>query len=127
MTYYAWLTQSGTAAPVSTDVKNTLGGAVSWSRHAIGYYFGQTTIPFTELAKCWLGMTGFSTGTGNTLMVPISDYAGIIGWAVWNLVSDGGFANITLEIYDAAYASADLETVIGSGNKLHVPPFEYVP
>jgi hypothetical protein len=38
--YVAYLTQTGTNAPVATVIKNTLGGTVVWARSSTGSYTG---------------------------------------------------------------------------------------
>jgi len=45
--YSAWLTQSGTAAPVAVAQENTLGATVTWFRNGEGEYYCECTDKFT--------------------------------------------------------------------------------
>ena len=51
--YVALLTQTGTNAPVATVLKNTLGGAVVWTRDALDNYRGTLTGAFPA-EKVWI-------------------------------------------------------------------------
>lgn len=46
LVYVAYLTQTGTNAPVATVIKNTLGGTVVWARSSTGSYTGTLTGAF---------------------------------------------------------------------------------
>lgn len=52
--YTALLTQSGTDAPVTTVLENTLGGTVVWTRSGVGEYIG-TLVGAFPLNKCSIG------------------------------------------------------------------------
>jgi len=46
--YVALITQTGTADPVATVIKNTLSGAIVWTRSAVGDYVGTLASAFTS-------------------------------------------------------------------------------
>lgn len=50
--YTAFLTQTGTNAPVATVMENTLGGTVVWTRSDVGIYIGTLAGVFTA-SKCF--------------------------------------------------------------------------
>lgn len=56
--YVALLTQSGTSAPVATELENTLGGTVVWTRLGAGQYRGTLTGAFLQ-AKTWYEIKPF--------------------------------------------------------------------
>ena len=78
--YVALLTQSGTAAPSVTVLKNTLGGTVVWTRNAAGVYYGTLTGVFTQdktaASISYSGAAGANVSLG-------------IGWATVDYVAIG--------------------------------------
>ena len=66
--YTAILTQADTDAPAAVVLENTLGGAVVWTRNAVGQYFGTLADAFTlNKTFCILQDYAWDGEVGNTL------------------------------------------------------------
>ena len=72
--YVALLSQNGTAAPVATVLKNTLGGTVVWTRNVAGEYFGTLVGAFTS-GKTTLFAGSESFGSGGNGALPLMAHA----------------------------------------------------
>lgn len=65
--YVALLTQTGTNAPVATELENTLSGTPVWSRNSIGQYYLTLASEWTaNKVVVTLGNPTFNSGTGTS-------------------------------------------------------------
>lgn len=64
--YTAFLTQTGTDAPVATVLTNTLGGTIVWTYDGVGNYSGTLSNAFTKnKTVIFVGSPGSNTGVIN--------------------------------------------------------------
>jgi hypothetical protein len=78
--YVALLTQSGTAAPTVTVLRNTFGASIVWTRNSAGVYYGTLAGTFTQdKTACSIQFSG-ADGSKSVLG---------IGWATANFVAIG--------------------------------------
>jgi hypothetical protein len=61
LVYRALLSQTGTDAPVATELENTLGGTVIWTRNNLGRYLGSLSGAFTDAKTFPRVETGMQT------------------------------------------------------------------
>lgn len=112
LVYTAYVNQDGTSAPTDTDLENTLGGAVVWSRNNTGVYYGLTplAIAYNHIQSPFSDFSG-SAGA----YIPISDGATIIGYYTLIVGSDLGENKLRIEIYvvDETFTPVDWSTLSG--------------
>ena len=127
LVYTPSISQSGTDAPVATVFENTLGGAVTWARSQAGDYRGTTTIPESGVDLIHIDYYANSSGTGNGSVIPVMDYATVIGYLRVSIGANDGFIVIFIEVMDETFTYTDLAALIGNGNKFHLPSIKYFP
>jgi len=131
LSYIAIVSQAGTSSVddgnSGNGLENTLGAAVTWSRVSAGVYRGTTNIPFADINKISFGNIGYSNGTGAELVLPISDFASILGYISYGLVENlgGGFVDITIQSITSGFVYDDISVVLGGDNTLRLPEVRY--
>ncbi len=113
LVYTALFTQASTSNPVVTELQNTLGGAVVWTRTGLGQYDGTLTGAFPQLKTVVPNFINFD-GVGTTY-IPISDGSltpsAILGYYT---IYRGSNNIIAITVVDATHNSADWSTVVGT-------------
>jgi len=109
--YKALLTQTGTAAPITTPLVSTLSQTLVWTRPSIGYYLGTATGEFGTGEKLFMPpFNNAEDGVGYNL-IPIRGGGSIIGYYGLAYVDAN---SIELTILDNTFAAVDLVTLIGA-------------
>lgn len=96
--YAAILSQSGTNAPVVTELKNNTGATFTWTRFAVGQYRAQTNISVFTANKTVGIFTNGQTIQLNTVAERLSDTFYQLETAIGSVLSDGFLNNGYLEI-----------------------------
>lgn len=71
--YRALLTQTGTAAPVVTELENTYGGAVVWTRDSTGFYYATRAGAFRVSKTVCFATNGVSGPSATIVVGRVSD------------------------------------------------------
>ena len=96
--YAAILSQSGTNAPVVTELKNNTGATFTWTRFAVGQYRAQTNISVFTANKTVGIFTNGQTIQLNTVAERLSDTFYQLETAIGSVLSDDFLSNGYLEI-----------------------------
>lgn len=107
LVYTALLSQSGTDAPVATELQNTLGGEVVWTRTGVGLYVGTLAGAF-PIGACICNNIG-SSANNNSVVMPVTDFSGIVGYIEFSPNGD----SLIVNTYNQAFSLTEMNTVIG--------------
>lgn len=95
--YEGTLTQTLTAAPTATVLKNDLGGTVVWARTGIGAYTATLASAFPDPAKVTLAVGTISGGYA-TLIDSDASTLTLRTWNTSNVETDALLSNTTVSI-----------------------------
>jgi len=114
--YKSTLKQTGTSTPTVTELINTTTVNPTLSRPGTGSYKLEFIGLFTNTAK--LIIHGFVNGEdGKTTLIPVYNAGAIVGYYTLYYSSSDA---LLLKCFDAAFAAADISTILGADNHLPI-------